>query len=107
MEVHDPVHTAAYSRASFEKLSSNQHLMIDGSGPRSSKPGGGPILPGLSMAGDLGSKAKLFRRVEYAECPAELCRPSDLWEEERSTMGKLPSPLPVRTGKNSLDDLDV
>lgn len=87
MDLYEPVHTAAYSSESLEKFVSSQHRMMEGTGPRMKRPGGGPIdgTKGGTVA-DKGrdSNMKLLARTECIDCPAELCLPSDLCEEDRS-----------------------
>ena len=78
--------------------------MIDGAGPRISKPGlvpGGNALPiNEPTVADNGrdSAPILLARAEWVE----LCLPSDLCDIERSTKGREPNALPVREGGSSL-----
>ena len=89
--------TSAYRRALCEKFVVNQQRMIEGTDPRTNKPGGGSgISRGESSSWPpmmkLVSSPRLLVRPD-AECilctewPAELCLPSDLWDSERSVIG--------------------
>lgn len=82
-----PVHRAAYSSESFEKVSVNQQRIIEGQGPRMKKPGGG-------LAATLGElliepRSRLCSRPKllFLPKPALLPRPSDRCDKERSERG--------------------
>lgn len=81
--------------------------MIEGTGPNISSPGAGPegTKDGTVAESGRDSGPKLLALAEPTEAPAELCRPSDLCEEVRSVIGRLPPPrpLPVRSGRKSVE----
>lgn len=107
-DLNDPVHTAAYRRASCLKLVFIQHRTMAGAGPRSIRPG--------AMLGASGgerfespkpyvavSKLKLLARpeaIDRNEC-AELARPSDLCDELRSVIWNPPRPLLVLDSRST------
>ncbi len=86
-DLYEPVQTAAYNSELFEKFVLSQQRIIEGTGPRMKRPGGGPVAGtnGGTVA-DKGrdSSTKLLARAEWVDCPAELCLPSDLCDDERS-----------------------
>jgi hypothetical protein len=78
--VNEPEQTAAYRRLSCLKLVSSQQRMMAGTEPRMNRPG---ASPGGTINAEGPKPVKLFARpdvMECTECPAELCRPSDLCE---------------------------
>lgn len=80
--------------------------MMDGAGPKIYKPGGGPEGTKGATVAESGrdSNPKLLARAEWVDCPVELCRPSDLCDDDLSVIGWLPRPLPVLNGRNSVDE---
>ena len=101
MEEQEPVQTVAYKSESLENVSVSQHLMMEGQGPRTKKPGGGlPETRGELLIDDnrrLDSSPKLFVRGGR---PIDEPRPSDRCERDLSDIGWLPKPLPVLAGSS-------